>query len=79
MKSKDKLYKITKIKTLDDLLKRSVADVLREPNVGIITVQNALKELVEEKLGKQWYGILWKALLEDLLEEKTGTRCNYWG
>ena len=63
------------IKNLDDLLKYSVAELLRVPNCGKFTIKNILLHLVERKLGKDYMRILWTVMMEKVIAENGDT---YW-
>jgi hypothetical protein len=63
------------IKNLDDLLKYSVAELLRVPNCGRFTIKNTLLHLVERKLGKDYMRILWTVMMEKVIAENGDT---YW-
>lgn len=66
-----KLEKLTGVKTFDQMVKMNLWEVLRVPNVGYTTIRKGFLELLKKKLGKKWTEILWQAMLEEVMEEKS--------
>lgn len=64
----------THIFGLNELLIKSVAEVLRIPTVGRKTVKSVIYDYTKEFLGEEWFQMLWIAMLEEVAEIQAGNK-----
>lgn len=67
----EKLEKLLGIKTVEQLIEKEFWEIFRTPNIGYTTIRKGFLELLKKKLGKKWTEILWQAMLEEVMEEKS--------